>query len=66
MFGSSNGTKLSSKGNRELALQLQSDEAYALLAEMFNQDWPYDLYLPLILNNYRGTAEPFGATRWRF
>jgi phosphatidylserine/phosphatidylglycerophosphate/cardiolipin synthase-like enzyme len=55
--GSINGTELSSKGNRELALQVQSDEAYALLAEMFNQDWPYDLYLPLLLNNYRGPAQ---------
>jgi hypothetical protein len=55
--GSINGTELSSKGNRELALQVQSDEAYALLAEVFNQDWPYDLYLPLILNNYRGPAQ---------
>jgi hypothetical protein len=55
--GSLNGTELSSKGNREVALQAQSDEAYALLAEMFNGDWPYDLYLPLLLNNYRGPAQ---------
>jgi hypothetical protein len=55
--GSINGTELSSKGNRELALQVQSDAGYALLAEMFNQDWPYDIYLPLIFNNYRGPAQ---------
>jgi hypothetical protein len=55
--GSINGTELSSKGNRELALQVQSDAGYALLSEMFNQDWPYDIYLPLIFNNYRGPAQ---------
>ena len=55
--GSLNGTEQSSKGNRELALQVQSDGAYALLAEMFNRDWPHRNYLPLILNNYVGPAD---------
>ena len=48
--GSLNGTEQSSKGNRELALQVQSNAAYALLAGMFDRDWPYSLYLPLIQN----------------
>lgn len=54
--GSINGTEQSSKGNRELALQVQSNEAYTLLAEMFNRDWPYRTYLPTILHNYIGPS----------
>ncbi len=55
--GSINGTELSNKGNRELALQVQSDEAYNLLAQMFLADWGYDVHLPIILNNYIGPAQ---------
>jgi phosphatidylserine/phosphatidylglycerophosphate/cardiolipin synthase-like enzyme len=55
--GSLNGTELSGKGNRELALQVQSDQAYDLLAEMFEADWPYRQYFPVILNNYIGPAD---------
>lgn len=55
--GSINGTELSNKGNRELALQVQSNDAYQLLANMFLSDWSYDLYLPIILNNYLGPAK---------
>jgi phosphatidylserine/phosphatidylglycerophosphate/cardiolipin synthase-like enzyme len=54
--GSLNGTETSSKINRELALQVQSNEAYALLADMFDHDWPYRIYLPTILNNVYGPA----------
>jgi hypothetical protein len=50
--GSINGTEQASKGNRELALQVQSDEAYALLAEMFSHDWSYVLYAPLVLRDF--------------
>lgn len=46
--GSINGTEQSSKGNRELALQVQSDEAYQLLAEMFIGDYPHRIYLPFV------------------
>lgn len=46
--GSINGTEQSSKGNREVALQVQSDEAYQLLAEMFIADYPHRIYLPFI------------------
>ncbi|MBE2220547.1 MAG: lamin tail domain-containing protein [Anaerolineae bacterium] len=55
--GSINGTETASKINRELALQLQSNEAYALLADMFDHDWPYRIYLPSILNNVHGPAD---------
>lgn len=50
--GSLNGSELSSKGNRELALQVQSDAAYALLAEMFWGDWGYRLHMPLVMRDY--------------
>ena len=50
--GSINGTEQSSKGNRELALQVQSDAAYTLLADMFGSDWGYEIYLPLIFKEY--------------
>jgi cardiolipin synthase A/B len=54
--GSLNGSEQSHKDNRELALQVQSNPAYALLADMFWRDWPHRLYLPLVLNNYIGPA----------
>ncbi len=56
-IGSINGTELSSKGNRELALQVQSNAAYDLLADMFERDWPHVLHLPIIFNNYLGPAQ---------
>ncbi len=54
--GSLNGSEQSSKGNRELALQVQSNEAYTYLAELFQRDWGATVYLPIILNNYVGPA----------
>lgn len=54
--GSLNGTEQSNKGNRELALQVQSDGAYALLAEMFTRDWPRNFYLPVVANNFTGPS----------
>ena len=56
-IGSINGSEASSKVNRELALQVQSNEAYAYLAYMFDHDWPYRLHLPVILNNVQGPAD---------
>ena len=44
--GSINGTEQSSKGNREVAIQFQSDRAYAYLAAMFQNDWEHRVYLP--------------------
>ncbi|MAU01552.1 MAG: hypothetical protein CL608_30815 [Anaerolineaceae bacterium] len=54
--GSLNGSEQSSKGNRELALQVQSNDAYAYLADMFQRDWGATVYLPVVLNNYIGPA----------
>jgi cardiolipin synthase A/B len=54
--GSLNGSENAIKGNRELALQVQSDGAYALLADMFWGDWPHAVYLPLALKEYAGPA----------
>jgi hypothetical protein len=54
--GSLNGTELSNKGNREVALQVQSDEAYKLLADLFVRDTPSAAYLPLLFQNFQGAA----------
>ena len=54
--GSLNGSEQSSKGNRELALQVQSNDAYAYLADMFQRDWGAAIYLPVVLNNYIAPA----------
>lgn len=54
--GSLNGTELSAKGNREVALQVQSDAAYAYLAALFWADWPHVNYLPVALD-LRGRAQ---------
>lgn len=54
--GSINGTELSNKGNRELALLFQSDGAYAVLADMFTRDWPHRILLPLIYREFLGPA----------
>jgi hypothetical protein len=55
--GSLNGTEMSSKGNRELALQVQSDAAFAYLREMFLGDWTHRLWLPLLYNGWIGPAD---------
>ncbi|MGQ9598806.1 MAG: lamin tail domain-containing protein [Anaerolineae bacterium] len=49
--GSLNGTEVSFKANRELALLVQSDEAYQYLKRVFESDWRAStppVYLPLI------------------
>jgi hypothetical protein len=55
-IGSLNGSELSSKGNREIAIQVQSDIAYALLEEMFQGDWPSGSLLPIVFNDYTGPS----------
>ncbi|MEJ2733195.1 MAG: lamin tail domain-containing protein [Anaerolineae bacterium] len=53
--GSINGSEVSSKVNRELALQVQSDGAYQYLQEVFDHDWlhsPLLTYLPLVVKNH--------------
>ncbi len=50
--GSLNGSEASSKLNREIALQVQADEAYEFLARVFELDWALstpDVFLPLVL-----------------
>lgn len=54
--GSWNGTEQSTKGNREVALQFQSDAAYAYLAALFEADWPHENWLPIIGNGFQGAA----------
>ncbi|MEZ4519664.1 MAG: phospholipase D-like domain-containing protein [Chloroflexota bacterium] len=55
--GSLNGTELSNKGNREMAIQVQSDGAYAYLAAMFERDMPHVSFLPATFNMFRGPAD---------
>ncbi len=75
-IGSWNGTELSSKGNREVALLVQSDEAYEYLAAMFECDWPHKVYLSALMFRYGGFADhplisevvydPYGADETEF
>lgn len=53
-IGSINGSESSSKVNREIALQAQSDAAYAYLEAIFLNDWyrSTPIFLPGILNQY--------------
>jgi len=53
-IGSINGSEGSSKLNREMALQLRSNEVYTYLKEMFERDWQWSrpLYLPLMMRHY--------------
>jgi hypothetical protein len=51
--GSINGSEVSNKANRELALQLCSADAYAYLRRVFEYDWehsdgPFGLCLPIV------------------
>ena len=53
--GSINGSEVSSKVNREVALQVQSDEAYQFLLALFEYDWSTTrlaAYLPLVLRDH--------------
>ena len=70
--GSINGSEQSAKGNREVALQVQSDGAFDYLEEMFKADFPRRAFLPAVLNGVETPADhllitellynPFGAT----
>jgi len=54
--GSINGGEASCKVNREMALQIQSDAAYAYLSALFGYDWGTatpPVYLPLVLLGYQ-------------
>lgn len=54
--GSLNGSEQSHKGNREVALQVTSDDMYAYLARLFWTDWPHRTWLPLVMVDYLGPA----------
>jgi Lamin Tail Domain/PLD-like domain len=56
--GSINGSENSSKGNREFAVQVQSDAAYDYLAAVFWYDWREYLFLPLVVRNLGAVPEP--------
>jgi uncharacterized repeat protein (TIGR01451 family) len=58
-IGSINGSEGSSKVNREMAIQLQSDEVYAYLKGMFDLDWRWSqpVYLPLVMRDYTPPAD---------
>ncbi len=58
--GSINGSETSSKVNREVALQLRSDEAYEYYLAMFEYDWwsSHPLYFPIVTRNYQPPAPP--------
>lgn len=70
--GSINGSEQSAKANREVALQVASNEAYDHLSALFNRDFPSQLYLPMVTHEQNGAIlrplisevlyNPFGAT----
>jgi phosphatidylserine/phosphatidylglycerophosphate/cardiolipin synthase-like enzyme len=60
--GSVNGSEISSKANRELALQVRSAGAYEFLKGVFEYDWthsggPFEVRLPLVCNEYVPEAD---------
>jgi hypothetical protein len=61
-LGSLNGGETASKANRELAIQVGSDEVYHYLKRVFDWDWytSKPLYLPLVRRNWRPPEPPVG------
>ena len=57
IVGSVNGTELSHKGNREIALQVGSAAVHDYLAAMFDWDWPKQLHFPVVTHDYLGAAD---------
>ncbi|MGC9520599.1 MAG: lamin tail domain-containing protein [Anaerolineae bacterium] len=59
-LGSINGTETSSKVNREVAVQIRSDEAYAYLLQVFLTDWSLSnpLFLPVMMQGYSPPPPP--------
>ena len=53
--GSINGSESSNKVNREIAIQVRSDEVYGYLKGLFDLDWNLanPTYLPLVMRGYR-------------
>jgi cardiolipin synthase len=59
--GSINGSEVSSKVNRELALQVRSPAVYDYLKQVWDYDWahsraPHEQYLPLVKERYVAEA----------
>lgn len=57
-IGSLGGSEEASKANREVALQVQSDEAYAYLAAVFERDWTHLVFLPVVMHRYGPADHP--------
>jgi hypothetical protein len=60
--GSINGSEMSNKANRELALQLRSPGVYSYLSQVFEYDWAhsggaFDLWLPLVYHEAVSEAD---------
>jgi phosphatidylserine/phosphatidylglycerophosphate/cardiolipin synthase-like enzyme len=53
--GSINGSEQSSKINREIAVQVESQNLYTELARVFQTDWNLagPIFLPVVMRNYR-------------
>lgn len=60
--GSVNGTEASNKRNRELALQVRSDDVYRYLARVFEVDWwlAQRTFLPVLMRDYAPPPPPVG------
>lgn len=58
-IGSINGSEGSNKVNREMAIQVGSDEVYAYLKAMFDRDWAWSnpVYVPLLMHRYNPPAK---------
>jgi uncharacterized repeat protein (TIGR01451 family) len=61
-LGSLNGSETSNKINREIAVQLRSDEVYTYLKRVFDWDWATSnpLFLPLVTRDWRSPEPPVG------
>jgi uncharacterized repeat protein (TIGR01451 family) len=57
--GSLNGSESSSKVNREMVIQIRSDQVFAYLLEVFQYDWRLSrpLFLPLLLQQHVPPAD---------
>jgi cardiolipin synthase len=58
--GSINGSEASNKINRELAVQVKSDDVYHYLARVFQVDWwlAHPVFLPLVMHSYTPPKPP--------
>ncbi len=61
-LGSLNGSETSNKINREIAIQLRSDEVFGYLQQVFEWDWYISnpSYLPLVARDWSPPSPPVG------